>query len=83
VIEITDSNKPEEEAQWEEVTIIKDCHILAGALKAGADLIISIDRKHILTPKVRAAYPLPVMEPGDFLSSMIVEKEEHSEERGA
>ncbi len=74
-VEITDNATPEEEHQWQGVTVEKDCHILASALKAGVNVIISFDRKHILTPKVRGMYPLPVMEPGDFLKDFIADYE--------
>ena len=30
-----------------------DAHVLAGAVVAGADVLVSLDKKHILTPRVK------------------------------
>lgn len=65
--EIVDETSPEEEAQWKGITADKDLHILAGAIKGGAEVLITLDRKHILSAQVKRAFPIPVMSPGEFL----------------
>jgi len=40
---------------------------LAGAIKGKADFLITLDKKHILKPTVQAAFPIPILSPGDFL----------------
>jgi putative PIN family toxin of toxin-antitoxin system len=69
-VERCDPTSSEEEARWRGVTSEKDCHILAGALKAHADALISLDKKHILTEQVRSSFPIPVVSPGEFLTSL-------------
>ncbi len=66
-VEFIDNPRPEEEMVWNNITVPKDCHVLAGALKADAHMLITLDRKHILIQKVKVAYPIPVMEPGDYI----------------
>src|SRR3989338_11415203 len=44
-----------------------DAHVLAGAGLSGADKLISLDKKHILTSKVRKYLkPMPVHSPKEF-----------------
>lgn len=44
-----------------------DAHILAGAGLSGADVLISLDKKHILTPEVRRVLkPMLVKSPKEF-----------------
>jgi len=44
-----------------------DAHVLAGAALSGADLLISLDKKHILAPNVgRALHPMSVKSPKSF-----------------
>ena len=46
----------------------KDAHVLAAALASGAAFLLTLDRRHLLTPAVEAAgLPVRVMTPGDFL----------------
>jgi len=46
----------------------KDAHVLAAALEAQADYLLTLDRRHILTSTVLSAgLPLKVLTPGDFL----------------
>ncbi len=51
---------------------LKDAHMLAAALKGGADLLLTLDRRHFFSPKVvRGGLPFQVMTPGDFLRTLI------------
>ncbi len=46
----------------------KDAHVLAAALKGGAKALLTLDRKHFLTPRLlRAGLPFLIMTPGDYL----------------
>ena len=46
----------------------KDAHVLAAALVSGAAFLLTLDRRHLLTPTIEAAgLPVKVMTPGDFL----------------
>lgn len=47
----------------------KDAHVLAGASLSGAVALVSLDKKHLLTPKVRKTLkPMLVKSPKEFWS---------------
>jgi len=53
------------------LTTEKDAHVLAAALDCGADYLLSLDPRHLLTPAVQSTgLSLGVMTPGDFLKQM-------------
>lgn len=56
-----------EESRWVDVTHEDDCHVLAGAAKANADVLVSLDARHIVTDVVKAQFPVPVMNTREFL----------------
>lgn len=58
-------------AKWENLTHAKDCHVLAGALGSKVDFLITLDRKHLLTGKVKGHFPIPIKTPGDFLEAFL------------
>lgn len=58
-------------ARWETLTHAKDAHVLAGAAGSKADCLVSLDRKHLLTPQVKGAFPIPVKTPGEFLDAFL------------
>jgi hypothetical protein len=60
----------EDLVRWASVTAEKDCHVLAAALAAGVDVLVTLDKKHLLTEAVRSAFPIPVRTPGEFLQSL-------------
>jgi len=46
----------------------KDVHVLAAAVRSGADWLLTLDRKHFMTTKVkRARLKVLIATPGDFL----------------
>ncbi len=46
-----------------------DAHVIASAAISGADALISLDQKHLLTPKVKSALkPIKVFSPKQFLN---------------
>lgn len=48
-----------------------DAHVLAGAVKAKTDYLISLDKKHILTPHVaKHLSPIQVLSPRQFWSTI-------------
>lgn len=61
-LEIVTEPTPEDEAQWQEITAAKDCHVLAAVFKAGADVLVTLDRRHLLTETVEDHFPIPVMD---------------------
>ena len=53
------------------LTTEKDAHVLAAALACKAGYLLTLDRRHLLTPSVQSAgLPLEVMTPGDFLKEI-------------
>jgi len=49
----------------------KDAHVLAAALECGADYLLTLDRRHLLTPSVLSAgLSVKVLMPGDFLKQI-------------
>jgi predicted nucleic acid-binding protein len=60
----------EELAQAAEVVAEKDAHVLAAALKANVDALLTLDRKHLLAPAVRAASAFAIQTPGEFLQGV-------------
>lgn len=67
-IEISEQTTAEEEQRWAAFTADKDRHVLAAALKANADVLVTLDRKHVLTEIVRANFPIPVQDTKEFLT---------------
>ena len=50
----------------------KDAHVLAAALECGAEYLLTLDRRHLLTARVLSAgLPVDVMTSGTFLSRII------------
>lgn len=55
-------------AECTPITTSKDAHVLAAALDCRADILLTLDRRHLLNTKVEAAsFATRVMMPGDFL----------------
>ncbi len=67
--EVMASVTQEEWARWLPLVPAKDCHVLAGAVKAQADALVTLDRKHLLTATVRAGFPIPVQDTKEFLAA--------------
>ena len=81
-LEVASPVTPEEEAKWSGLVAPKDAHVLAGAAKAKADVLISLDRRHILTERVRKGFPIPVQDTGEFLRGIAEEAETQQGDRG-
>lgn len=74
-IEIWRSPSVDEEARWKTLVPDKDLHVLAGALKGQSDVLVSLDRKHILTDHVRLHYPVLVQDTKEFLEEFTKSEE--------
>jgi len=72
-LELVPAVTPEEEGKWTHLVAPKDAHVLAGANKAQADVLISLDRRHILTEAIRKSFPILTQTTGEFLQSAIEE----------
>ena len=66
-LSLADSPTKAEKTEWAKITHEKNAHVLAGAIKGKADILISLDRRHVLKPAVQEVFPIPIMSPGDFL----------------
>jgi putative PIN family toxin of toxin-antitoxin system len=71
-LEIAPEPSPEELAEARQAVGEKDAHVLAAALKARADALVTLDRKHLLTPAARAASAVVIHSPGEFLQGFTV-----------
>ncbi len=59
---------PERLARCASLVGEKDAHVLAAALECGAAYLLTLDRRHLITPAVQSAgLPVSVVTPGDFL----------------
>lgn len=65
----------EEISRWRPVTVEKDLHVLAGAVKGQADVLVTLDRKHLLKAGVRAAFPGKIMDTREFWRAIREETE--------
>ena len=68
-LEVCEPTAPEEEDRWAGLTAEKDRHVLAAAYKANADVLVTLDRKHVLTDVVREQFPIPVHDTKEFLTA--------------
>lgn len=69
-IELVDPTTAEEEARWQDLVAEKDCHVLASAYKAPADVLVTLDKHHILTEKVEREFPIPLRDTRGFLKEL-------------
>jgi predicted nucleic acid-binding protein len=62
---------PERLAQCASIVGDKDAHVLAAALECGAGYLLTLDRRHLITPTIQSAgLPVSVVTPGDFLKEV-------------
>lgn len=73
---IVEDPTDEEGTRWSDLTHEDDCHVLAGAQKGGADVLVSLDRKHVVTEKVASRFHVPAMTTKEFLDWFIQRAEE-------
>lgn len=56
--------------RWKHLVAEKDTHVLAGSYLAGADVLVTLDRRHILNPVVRAGFPISVHDTHEFFAAI-------------
>ena len=54
----------EEVEKYLDVTAAKDAHAVASAIKSKANVVITLDKKHLLSKKIKG---LGILTPGEFL----------------
>ena len=70
--EIAPHPSRENEARCMLLTGPKDAHVLAAALACDAAYLLTLDRRHLITPTIEAAeLPIRVMTPGNFLRELV------------
>ncbi|HEY3414973.1 MAG TPA: PIN domain-containing protein [Armatimonadota bacterium] len=57
-------------ARWIHLVAQKDAHVLAGAYLTGSDVLVSLDRRHILTSAVREGFPILVQDTHEFFAAL-------------
>jgi predicted nucleic acid-binding protein len=58
-------------AQCASIVGDKDAHVLAAALECGAGYLVTLDRRHLITPTIQSAgLPVSMVTPGDFLKEV-------------
>jgi len=59
------------ESHYSKIIDKKDIHVLEGARKTKVDFLVTLDRKHFLTKKVKeAVLPFVVVSPGELLRAL-------------
>ncbi|MDP2363299.1 MAG: PIN domain-containing protein [Ignavibacteria bacterium] len=61
----------EDEQPWEKETHQKDAHVLASAIKAQVDYVVTLDKQHLLIPKLQKVFPISIKNPKDFLAELL------------
>lgn len=75
-LELVKSPTAREIAAQSRIIDPKDAHVLAAALKASVDFLLTLDRKHFLSRAVlQAGLPFQITTPGDFLSRWVRHRE--------
>jgi predicted nucleic acid-binding protein len=63
--------EPAKIEQYQALVVRKDLHVLAAALSCGVEYLITLDRRHFMTPIISAAgLPIKILTPGDFLKEI-------------
>jgi predicted nucleic acid-binding protein len=69
--EIVQEPAPDVVERYAQITVRKDAHVLAAAVQSGAAYLLTLDRQHLINPKVQAAMsPLKIMPPGEFVEEL-------------
>ena len=64
---LVDDPSPSEIKKWASFIVSKDAPIMAAAQKAGVDFLISLDKKHFLSPKVKEHVLIKIVTPIEFI----------------
>ncbi len=67
-MELIRAPDPQEIRAHEQIIHQKDAHVIAAAEKGAVDVLLTLDRKHFMSPTVQGAgLPFQIMTPRDFL----------------
>lgn len=69
MIRVVSDPSDSEMAPWRQVVVPEDVVIVAAALKAKVDALVTLDSAHLLSDDVKASFPIPIHTPGSFLKS--------------
>jgi predicted nucleic acid-binding protein len=57
--------------EYKSLVAQKDAHVLAAALQCGSKYLITLDRRHLMTPEIlKAGLAIKIVTPGDFLKEI-------------
>ncbi|KKR50069.1 MAG: hypothetical protein UT84_C0015G0017 [Candidatus Curtissbacteria bacterium GW2011_GWA1_40_16] len=57
----------EEVEEYLDITAAKDAHVVASAIQSKAKVVITLDKKHLLSGKIKG---LGILTPGEFLKNL-------------
>ena len=66
-IKVIPAPTSEEVEKYLDVTAAKDVHVVASAIKSKAHVVITLDKKHLLSKRIKG---LSVLTPGEFLKNL-------------
>jgi predicted nucleic acid-binding protein len=71
-LDLVETATPQEVAAQSRIIHPKDAHVLAAALKGRVEALLTLDRKHFLSPSVlQAGLPFAILTPRDFLRRLV------------
>jgi len=71
-LSLVDPASPEAMNKYSAIIHPKDVHVLAAAIDGKAAFLLTLDRKHFMTPVLRRATPgLEILTPGEFLNHWV------------
>ncbi len=71
-LDLVETATPQEVAAQSRIIHPKDAHVLAAALKGRVEALLTLDRKHFLSPSVlQAGLPFAILTPRDFLRRLL------------
>lgn len=70
--EITNVDKKKSISKYGQIIASKDASVLAAAIESKSDFLITLDRKHFMSPKIKKVkLPIKILIPGDFLQKYL------------
>ena len=66
-IKVIPAPTSEEVEKYLNITAAKDAHVVASAIKSKANVVITLDKKHLLSKRIKG---LSVLTPGEFLKNL-------------
>lgn len=66
-LKIISAPASEEVEKYLNVTAAKDAHVVASAIKSKANVVVTLDKKHLLSKKIKG---LDILTPGEFLQNL-------------